>query len=70
MIYNATLGFLYYWARDYDQTIQQLRKTIDMEPGHWMAHYWLAQAYAQKGMYTEAIAELQQTARLSGGSAA
>ena len=68
VIHNATLGFLYYWARRDDQAIEQLQKTIDMEPGHWMAHFWQAQAYAQKGMYAEALLEAQKSRDLSGDS--
>ena len=68
VIYNATFGFLYYWARRYDQAIEQLRKTIDIDQGHWLAHYWLAQAYAQKGMNGEALLEAQKARGLSGDS--
>ena len=66
VIHNATLGFLYYWAQQYDQAIEQLRKTIAMEPSHWMAHYWLAQGYARKGMHNESISEAQKARDLSG----
>jgi DNA-binding winged helix-turn-helix (wHTH) protein/TolB-like protein/Flp pilus assembly protein TadD len=68
VIYNVTLGFLHYFARRYDQAVEQLRKTIDMEPGHWMAHYWLAQVYAQKGIYEKALLEAQKARDLSGDS--
>jgi tetratricopeptide (TPR) repeat protein len=68
VLYNATLGFLHYWARRYDQAIEQLRKTIDMESGHWLAHYWLAQVYAQKGLYREALSEAQKARDLSDDS--
>lgn len=67
-IYNGALGFLHYFARRHDQAVEQLQKTIDMEPGHWVAHYWLALVYAQKGMYGGALSEAQKARDLSGDS--
>jgi tetratricopeptide (TPR) repeat protein len=56
-----------YLARRYDAAIDQLRKTIEMEPEFARAHGNLAECYAKKGMLAEAIAEAQTAARLSGG---
>ena len=39
-----------------------------MDPNFGLAHNQLAQAYLQKHMYSEAVAELQQAVRLSGNS--
>ena len=39
-----------------------------MDPNFALAHNQLAQAYLQKHMYDEAVAELQKAVRLSGGS--
>lgn len=64
--FNATLGFLYYWARRYDSAVEQLQKTIDLEEGHWLPRYWLAQVYAQKGLHAEALREAQKARSLSG----
>jgi tetratricopeptide (TPR) repeat protein len=39
-----------------------------MDPNFALAHNQLAQAYLQKHMYDEAVAELQKAVQLSGGS--
>jgi predicted permease len=43
-------------------------RLIEIDPGFGLAHNHLGQAYLQKKMYGEAIAELQQAVRLSRGS--
>jgi len=55
-------------ARLPDQSIQQSRKTIDMNPNFASAHNQLAQAFIEKKMFHEAILELQKAIQLSGGS--
>ena len=39
-----------------------------MDPNFALAHNQLAQAYLQKHMYAEAVAELQKAVQISGGS--
>src|ERR1700745_2063363 len=51
-----------------DESIRQSRKTLEMDPNFAIAHFELGQAYAQKRMYSEAIAELQRAIALSGSS--
>ena len=51
-----------------DESIQQSRKTIEMDPNFGLAHNHLGQAYLQKHMNDEAVAELQEAVKLSGGS--
>jgi len=41
---------------------------MDLDPRFAVAHYELGQAFVQKHMYNEAIAELQKAIALSGGS--
>jgi Flp pilus assembly protein TadD len=55
-------------AHSYDESIRQSLKTIEMDPNFALAHSQLGQAYLQKGMRDEAIAELQNALQLSGGS--
>jgi tetratricopeptide (TPR) repeat protein len=57
--------------RQYDQAIEQFRKTIELEPAQWIlgSIYWhLGAVYEKKGMYVEAIAEYQKGMNLSGDS--
>lgn len=65
-IINANLGLHYYYARQYDQAIEQLRKTIDLNPDFGLAYFYMGRVLLQKGMYKEAIAEIQQARALSG----
>ena len=59
LIISATLGRDFYLARHYDQAIEELRKTLDMDPSFVEAHLYLGWVYEQKGMFPQAIAELQ-----------
>jgi TolB-like protein/DNA-binding winged helix-turn-helix (wHTH) protein/Flp pilus assembly protein TadD len=67
-VVNADLAELLLIAHLPDESIQQSRKTIDMNPGFAFAHNQLAQAYIEKQMFGEAIVELQLAIRLAGDS--
>ena len=58
---NADLGrHLCNARRWYDQGIEQLQKTIELDPDWPRARFFLAQCYEQKGMYDEAIRETER----------
>ncbi len=59
------LGWHYLAARQYDQAVEQYRKTLQMDPNYIEAHRQLGQALLGKRMYDEAIRELQKAAELS-----
>jgi TolB-like protein/Tfp pilus assembly protein PilF len=65
LIINADLGYDYIYARRYDQAIEQLRKTIEMDQSFYYAHRLLGQAYELKGSFPEAFAEYQRAKRMS-----
>jgi serine/threonine-protein kinase len=54
------------YARQYDRAIEEGRKGVEEDPSFGVAHYFLAHAYAAKGMTGEAIAEYQAAASLFG----
>ena len=56
-------------AHRYDESTQQSRKAIDLDPEFAIAHYELGQALAQQKMFDGAIEELEKANRLSGGDA-
>jgi tetratricopeptide (TPR) repeat protein len=62
---NTSLGWRLYFARQYDQAIEQYRKTLEMDSNFGRAHFNLGQAYEQKGMYEEAIAEFHKAFNFS-----
>ncbi len=49
LIINTYVGHILYWARQYDQAIEQHRKTIELDPNFGPAHLRLGMAYEQKG---------------------
>ena len=55
------IGFNYFYRRDYDGAINQLRATLAVSPKFPLAHLWLGRAYQQKKMYSEAIDEFNKT---------
>jgi TolB-like protein/DNA-binding winged helix-turn-helix (wHTH) protein/Tfp pilus assembly protein PilF len=61
LIVNTDVGFQMFYARNYDDCIKQLRKTLQMDPAFPVAHLWLGRAYQQKGMFEESMAEYQAT---------
>jgi eukaryotic-like serine/threonine-protein kinase len=52
----------------YDEEIAQCRKTLEMDPNFAEAHRCVADGYEHKGMYKEAVAELQNAIALSKGN--
>jgi tetratricopeptide (TPR) repeat protein len=60
LIINTNLGRTYHLARQYDKAIEQYRKTLEMDPSFPRAHERLQEAFEQKGMFEEAIADLEK----------
>jgi TolB-like protein/DNA-binding winged helix-turn-helix (wHTH) protein/thioredoxin-like negative regulator of GroEL len=56
---NAHLGWHYLFTRQYDEAIEKCQETLAMGDNFY-AHYYLGQAYEQKGRYEEAITELKK----------
>jgi len=67
---NFSLGWRLYMARQYDQAIEQLRNTLEMDPDFALPRTVLGQAYEHKGGYAQAISELQKAVSISHGSPA
>ena len=57
---NYLRAVQYFVARKFDQAIEELRRTLEMAPDLFLAYVVLAQAYAGKGLYREAMAELDK----------
>ena len=64
---NVDVGRALYFAREYDQAIEQYWKTLELGPNFPSAHSLLGLAYLEKGLYEQAIAELQKGIALAGG---
>src|SRR5438094_4296372 len=63
-IMNTHLGWHYYFARQYDKSLEQLRKTIELVPNYGLAFWYSGWAYEQKGLYSDALRDLQRAKEL------
>jgi TolB-like protein/DNA-binding winged helix-turn-helix (wHTH) protein/Tfp pilus assembly protein PilF len=68
LIINAELAELLLITHFTDQSIDQSRKTIDLDANFPLAHNQLGVAYLQQQKREEAIAELQKAVQLSAGN--
>jgi tetratricopeptide (TPR) repeat protein len=60
LILKANEAIILYFARRYDQAIEQLRKTLELDPNFAVAHWGLGLAHEQRGAYPDAVAEFQK----------
>ncbi len=57
---NVDVGLPYYFARQYDQSIAQHRKTLEMFPNFFLPHMALGSALFQEGDYSTGIEEMEK----------
>jgi tetratricopeptide (TPR) repeat protein len=67
LINNWALGDTLYHARQYDQAIEQERKTLEVDPNFVPALNALGLAYVEKSMFKEGEAALEQARTLAPG---
>ena len=68
LIISVAIGWAHYMGRQYDLAIEQLRRTVELEP-HYPVTYWiLGQLLRKMGHYESAITEGEKGVKLSGGS--
>jgi adenylate cyclase len=69
ILFNIHLGWHYLNARQYDQALDQIEKTLEMDKNFAQTYPWLGLILEQKGRYAEAIAAFQKAIKLfPGGS--
>jgi adenylate cyclase len=69
ILFNIHLSWHYLYARQYDQALDQIEKTVEMDKNFAQTYPWLGLILEQKGRYAEAIAAFQQAIKLfPGGS--
>jgi len=64
--FNNGLGFYYQLARQSDEAIAQLNKTIELDPDFTLPHWNLGHIYLEMGMFQEAIKYAEKAVVLSG----
>ncbi|MEJ2110743.1 MAG: winged helix-turn-helix domain-containing protein [Acidobacteriota bacterium] len=57
---NNDLGMAYCFARQYDRAIEQLHRTLELEPKFFRSYLYLAATHIPMQKYEEAFAELQK----------
>jgi adenylate cyclase len=69
ILFNIHLGWHYLNARQYDQALDQIEKTVEMDKNFAQTYPWLGLILEQQGRYPEAIAAFQKAIKLfPGGS--
>jgi serine/threonine protein kinase/tetratricopeptide (TPR) repeat protein len=63
---SVTVGWISYYARQYDRAMQQCRSVLELDPNWSSAHECLGDIYTVKGNFPQAIAECRQAATGSG----
>ena len=59
-IIASNTGLYSYYEHKYDDAIARYKVLLQSDPDFWVARHYLALAYVQKGMHSEAIAELRK----------
>lgn len=62
---GSGFGTYFFFTRQYDRAIEELKKTVEMDSSFAEAHWMLALAYEQKGMYEQSLAELRRLQELA-----
>jgi eukaryotic-like serine/threonine-protein kinase len=68
LIISVAIGWAFYMARCYDQAIEQLRRTVELDPNYPVTYWILGLLLRKMGQYEAALAEGEKGVQLSGGS--
>jgi TolB-like protein/Tfp pilus assembly protein PilF len=63
---NATSGLVFYFSRQFEPSLAQCRKTIELDPNFFASHFVCGLALEQMGQHEEALVEFQAAVDLSG----
>jgi serine/threonine protein kinase/tetratricopeptide (TPR) repeat protein len=55
LLYNFNLSVTYFFARDYEQSLQQARRTLEIDPNYSLAIAQIGSVYEARGDYKTAI---------------
>ena len=68
LVFKTDLGKMLFFARRYDEAIENLNETLKTDPNNDGAHFWLGWVYAARKKYDQALAEFERIDRDSRGS--
>ncbi|HSJ25392.1 MAG TPA: BTAD domain-containing putative transcriptional regulator [Longimicrobiales bacterium] len=69
LIANAALGWVLYYAGEYERSIDQLDRTLELNPDFELAYLWRGLALEELDRFTDARQSLERAVELSGGTA-
>ena len=55
ILFRVHLAFLFYLQRDYDHSLAQFRKVLEMNPRYYLAHAMMGNVYTMAARYEEAL---------------
>src|SRR6202142_870637 len=68
LIINVAVGWALYFARRYAEAIEQLRRTVDLDPNYPVTYWILGFLLGKTGRYELATTEGEKGGKVSGGS--
>ncbi len=68
LIISVAIGWALYMGRRYDDAIEQLRRTVELEPNYPVTYWILGLLLRKMGRYEVALTEGEKGVKLSGGS--
>jgi eukaryotic-like serine/threonine-protein kinase len=68
LIISVAIGWAFYMGRRYDDAMEQLRRTVELDANYPVTYWILGVLLRKLGRHEEAIAEGQKAVLLSGGS--
>jgi tetratricopeptide (TPR) repeat protein len=68
LIISVAIGWAFYMARRYEEAMEQLRRTVELDPNYPVTYWILGRLLREMGRYEQAIAEGEKGVKLSGGS--
>jgi serine/threonine-protein kinase len=68
LIISVAIGWAFYMARQYDEAIEQLRRTVELDPNYPVTYWILGLLLRKMDRYELAIAEGEKGVKLSGSS--
>jgi serine/threonine protein kinase/Tfp pilus assembly protein PilF len=68
LIISVAIGWACYMARRYDDAVEQLLRTVDLDPNYPITYWILGLLYRKTGRYDLAISAGEKGVELSGGS--
>jgi tetratricopeptide (TPR) repeat protein len=57
---NTDLGFHYYYTRQYDEAVKQLKFVLELKGDFPPAHLWLGRSYQELRRFDDALTEFRQ----------